>query len=300
MIALEASFLRGSYPPLVTPFRDGAVDLDRFSALVERQIEGGSHGILVCGTTAEPSTLTAAERVALVRTAVSAAARRRPVVAAVGSQSHAETLELATSAERDGADALLIVTPYYLRPPQRGLVEYFVDLAGRTSLPVLIYHIPGRAAVELSAETIFCICERAPNLVGMKHASIDLSLVTRLLAQLGEDFRIFAGLEELSFPMLAVGAAGLMNAVGNLLPGKVAALCERVFAGDLAGARALHFELFELAQAIFFDTNPIPLKLMMRRMGLLESNEHRLPMVPAGRELEERLERVLRRAGLVA
>lgn len=300
MIPLEESFLRGSYPPLVTPFRDGEVDLDAFAALVDRQIEGGSHGILACGTTAEPSTLTLAERIALVQTAVATGARRRPVVAAVGSQSHAETLALLEAAERDGADALLIVTPYYLRPPQRGLVEYFVDLARRTSLPVLIYHIPGRAAVELQAETIERICERAPNLVGMKHASPDLSLVTRLLARLGDDFRIFVGLEELSFPMLAIGAAGLMNAVGNLLPGKVASLCERVFAGDLAGARRLHFELFELAQAIFFDTNPIPLKFMMRRMGLLEVNEHRLPMLPAAPELGERLERVLQRAGLLA
>ncbi len=299
MIALAPGFLRGSYPPLVTPFRDGQVDYARYAALVERQVLEGSHGILACGTTAEPSTLTLEERVELVRVAVKTTAGRVPVVAATGSQSHAETVELCRLAERDGADALLVVTPYYLRPPQRGLVEYFVDVAARTALPFLIYHIPGRAAVELAPETLFEIAERVPRLVGIKHASADLTLVTRLLARLGPEFRIFVGLEELSFPMLALGAQGLMNAAGNLAPGRVAALCEHVFAGRLAEARALHFELFELFQAIFFDTNPIPLKAMLRRMGLLEANEHRLPMVPATPELEARLDGVLRRAGLL-
>ncbi|HZR80774.1 MAG TPA: 4-hydroxy-tetrahydrodipicolinate synthase [Candidatus Binatia bacterium] len=300
MIALDDRFLRGSYPPIVTPFRDGAVDLDALAGLVERQAAGGSHGVLVCGTTAEPSTLTAAERAACVREAVRAAAGRVPVVAAVGSQSHAETLELLGLAERDRADAVLIVTPYYVRPPQRGLVEYFADLARRTALPVLVYHIPGRAAVEMAVETFEAIAERAPNVVGVKHASTDLALVTKLRLRLGEQFRIFAGLEELSLPMLAVGATGLMNAVANLVPGRVAAMCEHALAGRLAEAQAIHFELFELSQAIFFETNPIPLKWMMRRLGLLDANEHRLPMVPATPELAARLDGVLGRAGLTS
>jgi len=300
VISLDAAALRGSYPPLVTPFRDGAVDVDAFVSLVDRQVGAGSHGILVCGTTAEPSTLTIAERVLLLREAVRAVRGRLPIVAAVGSQSHAETLELVRAAERDGADALLVVTPYYVRPPQRGLVEYFVDLAGRTALPLLVYHIPGRTAVEMPVETFERIAERAPNLVGVKHASPDVNLVTKLRLRLGEEFRVFVGLEDLSLPMLAVGAAGLMNAVGNLVPGKVAALCEHVAGGRLAEARALHDDLFELNQAVFLDTNPIPLKYMMRRLGLLAANEHRLPMVAATPELEARLDGVLARAGLVA
>jgi 4-hydroxy-tetrahydrodipicolinate synthase len=299
LIALAPGFLRGSYPPLVTPFRDGEIDYACYAALVERQVREGSHGILACGTTAEPSTLALDERAELLRVAVKTAAGRVPVVAATGSQSHAETVELCRRAERDGADALLVVTPYYLRPPQRGLVEYYVDLGARTSLPLLVYHIPGRAAVELAPETLFEIAERVPRLVGIKHASQDLTLVTKLLARLGPEFRIFVGLEELSFPMLALGAGGLMNAAGNLAPGRVAALCEHVFAGRLAEARALHFELDELNQAIFFDTNPIPLKYMLRRVGLVERNEHRLPMVPATPELEARLDGVLARAGLL-
>ncbi len=296
---LDKNFLRGSYPPVVTPFRRGMVDYDKFAELVDYQIKEGSHGILVTGTSGEPSTLTIDERAQLVKVAVDTAAGRVPVAAATGSQSHAETVDLTARAEKAGADALLIVTPYYIRPPQRGLVEYYIDLGKRTDLPVMIYHIPGRAAIALQLDTVEKIVDKTPNLVGIKHAVNDLGFVSELLNRFGFDFRIFVGLEELSFPMLAIGAAGLMNAVGNLAPRKVAELYEKTAQGELEAARRLHYELFELNQAVFFDTNPIPIKYMMKRMGLLQENEHRLPMVPATKELEKRLDEVLRRAGLL-
>lgn len=298
MIALAHTFLRGSYPPLVTPFAGGAVDEEAYVRLVEFQIAQGSHGIVVNGTTGEPSTLTAEERAHLVRIAVRTVRGRIPVVAATGSQSHAETVWLTTQAETAGADAVLVVTPYYLRPPQRGLVEYFVDVGRRTRLPLLLYHVPGRAAVSLEVETVERIAERLPTLVGMKHAANDLGFVTQVLARLGPEFRVFVGLEELSFPMLAIGAQGLMNAVGNLAPRKVARLYEAVASGSLGEARALHQELFELNRAVFWDTNPIPVKYMMKRLGLLRDDEHRLPMVPADAALAARLDAVLERAGL--
>src|SRR5262249_23081530 len=140
MMRLDAKFLRGSYTPVVTPFRDGAVDLERFAALVERQVSEGSHGVLITGTTGEPSSLTVAERAELLREAVRVVAGRVPVVAATGSQSLAETLELTARAEKDGADVLLVVTPYYIRPSQEGLLEYFVALGKRTGLPLMVYH----------------------------------------------------------------------------------------------------------------------------------------------------------------
>lgn len=300
MIALAPDQLRGSIPPLVTPFKDGAVDVATFEALVERQIAEGSHGVLVTGTTGEPSTLTGAERIRLFEVAVKVARGRVPVVAAPGGQSHADTVEMVAGAEKAGVDAMLVVTPYFLRPPQRGLIEYYVDIAHRTARPLMIYHIPGRAAVNVTVDTVAAIAERAPNLVGIKHAVIDLDFATALLKRMGMDFRIFVGLEELSFPMMAVGACGLMNAVGNLLPRRVAELCERVWANDLAGARAIHYALDELNRAVFFDTNPIPMKYMMKRLGILPANEHRLPMLPATPELERRLDGVLARAGLIA
>lgn len=299
MMRLQPGFLRGSYPPLITPFRNGEVDYRKFGELVERQVEEGSHGIVVTGTTGEPSSLTTDERIRLVATAVQAAARRIPVAAATGSQSLAETIQITTAAEKAGADALLIVTPYYIKPSQAGLVEYFAAVGQRTSLPLLIYHIPGRAAVSITAATAERIAERVPTLVGMKHAANDLELVTELITRLGPEFRIFCGLESLSLPMLAVGGAGLMNAVGNLSPARVAALYNEFASGNWDKARKLHFELFELNRSIFLDTNPIPLKYMMSRLGLLESGELRLPLVALDAERGKILDDVLARAGLL-
>ncbi len=299
MIALKSNFLRGSYTPVVTPFRDGKVDLHKYAELIERQVREGSHGVVVNGTTAEPSSLTLQERCDLVRVAVQTVAKRIPVVAATGSQSLAETIELTVRAEEAGADALLVVTPYYIKPPQRGLVEYFVEIGKRTALPFMIYHIPGRAAVSITPLTIARIAEHLPNLVGMKHAANDLEFLTETLALLGTEFRIFCGLEALSLPMLVIGAAGLMNAVGNLAPARVAAMCQAVDRGDLIAARRLHFELFELNQAIFLDTNPIPVKYMMSRLDLLETSEVRLPLAPLGDDDCKKLDEVLGRARLL-
>jgi 4-hydroxy-tetrahydrodipicolinate synthase len=291
--------LRGSIPPLITPIRNGAVDYNTYAELVEFQIEGGSHGILVNGTTAEPSTLTIDERNQLVDIAVDVAKKRVPVVAATGSQSLLETRHLTDYAARAGADFLLIVTPYYIRPPQRGLVAYYLELASISQLPWMVYHIPGRSAVNVTIDTLKELRDRSPHFVGMKHAVNDLALVSECLAVLGEGFKVFVGLEELSFPMMAVGACGLMNAVGNLRPRVLADLCDAVWRSDLPHARGLHQALLEINQAVFFDTNPIPIKYMMRRLGLLPTNEHRLPNVPATPELEKRLDNVLRRAGLL-
>jgi len=296
---IDVSWLKGSITPIVTPFKDGAVDYDTYARLVDWQIVNGGHGVLVNGTTAEPSLLTVAERNRLVDVALEATNQRVPVLAATGSQSHAETVELTEHADKAGVAALLVVTPYYVRPPQRGLIAYYTDIAQRTELPVLIYHIPGRAAVTTDLATVKAMQESIPNLVGMKHAVNDMGFVTHMLDTFGPQWRVFVGLEELSFPMLAVGACGLMNAVGNLAPRKVALLYEAVERGDLLAARKLHFDLFDLNLSVFYDTNPIPIKYMMKRMGLLKSNEHRLPMMPATRELEVRLDAVLTRAGLI-
>ena len=298
-MASKLERLKGSIPPLVTPFRAGEVDYDAYARLVALQIKNGSHGVLVNGTTGEPSTLTIEERNRLVDVAVQAAGGRIPVVAATGSQSLSETRQLTEHAVRAGADALLIVTPYYLRPPQRGLVAYYLELATISDLPWMVYHIPGRAAVSVTLETLKELKDKSPSFVGLKHAVNDLGFASDCLAALGKDFRIFVGLEELSFPMMAVGACGLMNAVGNLQPRKLVELCEAVWRGDLARGRTLHQELLEINQAAFFDTNPIPVKYMMKRLGLLEVNEHRLPMMAAEPELERRLDGVLKRAGLL-
>ncbi len=287
--------LKGSFPPLITPFNGGEVDYATYERLLEFQVKKGSHGIVVNGTTAEPSTLTVEERNRLVSLAVKVVSRRVPVVAATGSHSLAETSILTQHAVAAGADALLIVTPYYIRPPQRGLVEYYLEVTKTIDVPWMIYHIPGRAAVQLELETVKEIAARSPTFVGMKHASPDLPFVSECLDALGPDFRVFVGLEELSFPMMAIGACGLMNAVGNLFPGILANLCEAVWNSNLARGRDLNRRLLELNKAVFFDTNPIPIKYMMKRLGLIPKNEHRLPMAKAAPDLERRLDGVLER-----
>jgi 4-hydroxy-tetrahydrodipicolinate synthase len=294
----DLAALRGSIPPLVTPFKGGEVDYDKYAELVSFQIEQGSHGILVNGTTAEPSTLTTEERNRLVTLAIETTAGRVPVVAATGSQSLAESRVLTEHALAAGADALLIVTPYYIRPPQRGLVAYYLELAAGHDVPWMIYHIPGRTAVNVTLDTLKAVKDKSPHFVGIKQAVNDLGFVSECLHEFGRDFKVFVGLEELSFPMMAVGACGLMNAVGNLRPGVLAKMCEAVFANDMAAARRLHDQLLEINKAVFLDTNPIPMKYMMRKLGLLERNEHRLPMVPATPELAAKLDGVLARAGL--
>ena len=290
--------IRGSIPPVVTPIRDGEVDYEAYAGLVEYQVAEGSHGVLVNGTSAEPSTLTISERNRLVDIAMETVNGRVPVVAATGSQSLAESEVLTQHATKAGVDAVLIVTPYYIKPPQRGLVEYYLKLAGHHDTPWMIYHIPGRTAINVTLDTMKELREKSSSFIGMKHAVNDLGFVTECFEALGNDFKVFVGLEELSFPMMTIGACGLMNAVGNLRPGVLAEMCDAVWNSDLEKGRELHQRLLEINQSVFYDTNPIPMKYMMKKMGLLQTNEHRLPMVPATPELERRLDGVLERAGL--
>ena len=297
-MSYDLSKLKGSIPPIITPFNNGEVDYDAYAGLVEFQIEKGSHGILVNGTTSEPSTLTTEERNATVDTAIKTNNGRLPVVAATGSQSLAESKVLTRHAAEAGVDALLIVTPYYITPPQRGLIEYYLDVTDGIDVPWMIYHIPGRTAVSVTLDTVKELKDRSPGFVGMKHAVNDLAFVSECLDAF-PDYLVFVGLEELSFPELAIGAVGLMNAVGNLRPDLLSEMCQAVWDNDLAKGKELHQRLLELNQSVFYDTNPIPIKYMMKRLGIIPENHHRLPMMPAEPQLEQRLDGVLERAGLL-
>ena len=295
----DLSMIRGSIPPIITPIKNNQVDYEAYSNLVEYQINNGSHGILVNGTTAEPSTLTLNERNRLIDVAIEVNAGRLPVIAATGSQSFIETELLTTHAVNAGVDALLIVTPYYIKPPQRGLIDYYLNISKQSETPWMIYHIPGRTAVSVTLDSMKTLRERSKTFIGMKHAVNDLGFVTECFSALGNDFKVFVGLEELSFPMMTIGACGLMNAVGNLRPKILSDMCEAVWQNDMKKGRELHQNLLEINQAVFYDTNPIPIKYMMKKLGIMPTNEHRLPMVSATPELEERLDRVLKRANLL-
>ena len=296
---MQLNKIRGSIPPVITPFVNGEVDYKTYASLIEHQIKNGSHGILVNGTTAEPSTLTLDERNKLINIAVEVANGKIPVIAGTGSQSIIETKILTNHAVKAGVDSLLIVTPYYIKPPQRGLIEYYLELTEKIDIPWMIYHIPGRTAVNVTLETMKILSDKSANFVGMKHAVNDLGFVTECLSAFGSDFKIFVGLEELSFPMLSIGACGLMNAVGNLRPNILSEMCEAVWNKNNERGLELHHQLLEINQAVFYDTNPIPIKYMMKKLGIMKNNEHRLPMMPATVELEKRLDIVLRNSGLL-
>ena len=294
----DLSKIKGSIPPIITPFNNNQLDYQAYAGLVEFQINKGSHGILVNGTTAEPSTLTVAERNKTVDMAIATNNGRLPVIAATGSQSLLESKTLTRYAAEAGVDALLIVTPYYIRPPQRGLIEYFLDVMDGIDTPWMVYHIPGRASVSITLETVKELKDRSSNFIGMKHAVNDLAFVSECIDAF-PDYLVFVGLEELSFPEMAIGAVGLMNAVGNLRPDLLAEMCQAVWDNDLAKGRGIHQRLLELNQSVFFDTNPIPIKYMMKRLGIIPENHHRLPMMPAEAALEKKLDGVLERAGLL-
>jgi len=296
---MQLNKIRGSIPPIITPFVNGEVDYKTYASLIEHQIKNGSHGILVNGTTAEPSTLTLDERNKLINIAVEVANGKIPVIAGTGSQSIIETKILTNHAVKAGVDSLLIVTPYYIKPPQRGLIEYYLELTKKIDIPWMIYHIPGRTAVNVTLETMKILSDKSTNFVGMKHAVNDLGFVTECLSAFGPDFKIFVGLEELSFPMLSIGACGLMNAVGNLRPNILSEMCEAVWNKNNERGLELHHQLLEINQAVFYDTNPIPIKYMMKKLGIMKNNEHRLPMMSATVELEKKLDIVLRNSGLL-
>lgn len=293
-MSLRSAVPRGSYTPLVTPFVGGAVDWEAFEASVERQVVCGSHGVVVTGTTGEPTSLSAAERAQLVRRAVSAADGRIAVAAAVGAMDQATTFELTDAAVAAGASVLLVVTPGFVKPSQRGLVEHFCAVAARTELPVLLYNIPGRAGTAIATDTVKRVVHRTPNVVGIKHASPDLDVLTELFLDLGSDLHVFCGLESFSYPMLALGGSGLMSAVGNLFPRAVAELCEAVDRDDHVKALELHQTLFDVNRAVFFDTNPVPLKTMLEAHGL-GNGEVRPPLIGLDEATRERVLAVIGR-----
>jgi len=290
--------LRGSIVPLVTPFKNGQFDEAAFRDLIEWQIESGSHGISVTGSTGEPSALTEEERKYVIETAVSAVRGRVPVVAGTGTNNFDETVRLTTFAEKVGVDAVLVMVPYYNRPSQEGLYQHFVGVAERTSLPIIIYNIPGRTAVNMEPATVARVARARSNVIGVKEANKDFEQVTKLMHLCGRDFRVYSGIEVLCFPLLALGGAGYISATGNVLPEQSARLYNLVTAGKYDEARDLHYEMYEMNEALFWETNPGPVKYVLGLMGKIQP-ELRLPLVLPTEENQRKLRAVAERYGLI-
>lgn len=289
--------MRGSLVPLVTPFHHGQFDEARFQQLVEWQIESGSHGLVIAGTTGEPSALSLEEREHVLETAVKDARRRVPVLAGTGTNNHAETLRLTRFAKRIGADAALVVVPYYIRPSQEGLYRYFRSIADEVDIPIVIYNIPGRTAVNMEPATIARLARDCRNIIGVKEANKDFEHVNRVLHLCGRTFLVYSGIELLCFPVLAVGGAGHVSATGNVLPREVAQLYDLAASGRWDAARELHYHLLPMNEALFLETNPVPVKTVLGLMGKIDP-EVRLPLVPMSPENLDQLRQVTAAYGL--
>ncbi len=290
--------LRGSIVPLVTPFRNGQFDEPTFKDLIEWQIESGSHGISITGSTGEPSSLSVEEREHVIETTVKAVRGRVPIVAGTGTNNIDETIRLTQFAEKVGADASLMMVPYYNRPSQEGLYQYFTSIAEQVSLPIIIYNIPGRTAVNLEPDTAARILKARSNIIGVKEANKDFEQVTKLFDRCGRDVLVYSGIEALCFPLLALGGAGYISATGNVMPRQSAELYNLTAAGKWLEARDLHHEMFPMNEALFFETNPGPVKYVLGLMGKIEP-ELRLPLVLPSDANKQKLRAVAERYGLV-
>lgn len=290
--------MRGSLVPVVTPFHGGQVDEPRFAQLLEWQIDSGSHGVVIAGTTGEPSALSLEEREHLCEVAVRTVRRRVPVIAGTGTNNHADTLRLTKVAKKIGADAALVVVPYYIRPSQEGLYRYFRSIAGEVDIPIIIYNIPGRTAVNMEPQTMARLAKDCKNIIGVKEANRDFEHINRVLHACGRSFLVYSGIELLCFPVLAIGGAGYVSATGNVLPKEVARVYDLVASGQWEAARDLHYQLLPMNDALFVETNPVPVKTALGLMGKIDP-EVRLPLVPLASENLARLRQVMASYGLL-
>lgn len=296
----DPSQIRGSIAPLITPFaRDGSIDFDGLRRMIDWQIENGSHGISVAGSTGEPSAQTLEERKAVLAAASDAIGDRVPFMPGSGSAHLGETLELTAEAERLGADAVLIITPYYSRPTQQGLFEWYGTVASQfPSLPIVIYNVPVRAAVDITPETVGRLRRAHDNIVGIKETTRDFEHVSYVLHECGRDFLCYSGIELLCYPMLTLGGAGHLSCVANVAPRPVAEMYDQFVAGRYEEALALHYELHPLVDLAFVETNPGPVKWAMEHLGILPSGHVRPPLSSPTPANQEKILAWLRAAGL--
>lgn len=287
----------GSIVAIVTPFRNGKVDEDAFRALIEFQIRNGTSAIVPCGTTGESATLSMEEHNKVIEIAVEAVNKRVPVIAGTGGNSTREAIELTYHAKKAGADATLQVVPYYNKPTQEGIFQHFKAIAKAVPLPQVLYNIPGRTGVNMLPQTVARVSELA-EVVAIKEASGDLGQMAEVVRLAGDRITLLSGDDNLTLPVLAIGGKGVISVVANIVPAENAQMVRAWEKGDVQGARSGFFKLLPLCQAMFYETNPIPVKTSLAMMGKV-TEEFRLPMCPLSPANRERLEKALREHGLI-
>lgn len=290
---------KGALTAMVTPFlENGEIDEDGLRKNVEFQIKNGIHGLVPVGTTGESATLSYEEHIKVVEIVVDAAKGRVPVIAGTGSNSTREAIMLTREAKEVGADAALLITPYYNKPTQPGLYEHHKRVAEEVDIPQIIYNVPGRTGVNISPEVVAKLAD-LKNIVGIKEASCNLDQIMNIIELTrGKEFTVLSGEDSWTFTILALGGEGVISVVSNIVPDKVSKLVDSYLSGDIETSRKLHFELLPLCKAMFFETNPGPVKTAMNMMGL-PAGKLRLPLVEMLPETKEKLRRVLAQHGLI-
>jgi 4-hydroxy-tetrahydrodipicolinate synthase len=288
---------KGAITAIVTPFKNGQFDEAAYRELIEFQVKGGVHGIVPCGTTGESPTLSHAEHKRVVETCLDQVKKRVVVIAGSGSNNTAEALELTQHAQQAGADAALMITPYYNKPTQEGLFQHYKTVASQTKIPIVVYNVPGRTSLNLLPETMARLAE-LPNIVGLKDATGDLKQGCKTLELCGDKITVLSGDDFTTLPLMCVGGMGVISVVSNVVPTDMAGMCNAFFAGDLAKARAFHYKMWPLMEAMFIETNPTPAKTALKMMGKI-TGEIRQPLCPMSAANEEKLRGVMQKYGLI-
>lgn len=294
---MKAPVFTGSGVAIVTPFTNDFVDFVKFGELIEQQIAAGTSAIIVCGTTGEASTQTIPEHLATVEYAIKKAAGRVKVIAGTGSNDTAHALMMSQNAEKSGADALLMVTPYYNKTTQRGLVRHFEYIADRVGIPIILYNIPGRTGMGFTVDS-YVQLSKHPNINGVKEASGNFELINQTRLLCGEDFYIWSGDDSATVPIMAMGGVGVISVLANIMPSETAELCKLCLEEKYRDAMSLQTKLYELMTTLFIETNPIPIKTAMNMMGM-DVGHLRMPLCEMAPENEKKLHDVLVKYGLV-
>ena len=289
--------LQGAIVAIVTPFKNGKVDEDGYRELIEFQIKNGTSAIVPCGTTGESATLSFEEHHQVVKICIEAVNKRVPVIAGTGGNSTAEAIELTKHAKEAGADATLQVVPYYNKPTQEGLYLHFKAIAEEASLPMVLYNVPGRTGLNMVPDTVARL-SKLKDVIAIKEASGSITQITEVIQKCGDNITVLSGDDGLLLPVLAVGGKGVISVVSNVAPAMMAAVCDEWFKGDAEGARKKFYAVFPLCQAMFFETNPIPVKTALGMMGKI-SDEMRLPLCPMGEANRKKLHAVMVETGLL-
>jgi 4-hydroxy-tetrahydrodipicolinate synthase len=293
------AIFEGAGVALITPFKEnGEVNFEKLEELVEEQIAGGTDAIIACGTTGESSTMTHEEDDEVIRFICKKVNHRIPVIAGTGSNCTREVVSKSIAAEKAGADGLLVVTPYYNKATQKGLIQHFTTIANAVSIPVILYHIPGRTGVTMKPETIVTLCREVPNIVGVKEASGDFSAIAEIMHLSGGEIDVYSGNDDQIVPLLAMGGKGVISVLSNVAPRQTHEICASFFRGDVETSRRMQLEALPLINALFCEVNPIPVKAAMNLMGK-EVGPMRLPLTTMEEQNQERLAKAMREYGIL-